>query len=114
MLPSMLYMALAKIAAHQLADVNPDEVARILRVVRRASLGTSWIPALAGVGAGFLAGAAVGVLFARRPGSELRSELIDRVKRGFSWPATVPEPTPHSKPDPQPTSASNGGAPAQV
>ena len=114
MLPSMLYMALAKFATHKLADVNPDEVARILKVVRRASLGTSWVPAIAGLGTGFLAGAAVGVLFARRPGSELRSELIDRVKRALSRPAAAPEPATRSEPVSPATSASNGGAPAEI
>lgn len=114
MLLSLLYMALTKLATHKLADVNPDEVARILRIVRRASAGTSWVPGLVGLGTGFLAGAAVGVLFARRPGSELRSELIARVKSGLGGSMTAPEPQAPPESEQQTTSPSNGGAPAEI
>lgn len=63
---------------NQLTDWDRDDVLGMVGLETRRST-TDWmVPALSAFGVGVLVGVGVGMLFAQKPGNELRSDLRQR------------------------------------
>lgn len=63
-------------------DVDKDDILDLVGLEARRSTGDKLVPALAIFGAGVLVGAGLGLLFAQKPGRELRGDLRERLNKG--------------------------------
>ncbi|MBC7793754.1 MAG: YtxH domain-containing protein [Clostridia bacterium] len=61
-----------------LKKLDADEILKAIGLERTSSSLTSMLPTLGGFGIGILVGAALGLAFAPKTGSETRTELADR------------------------------------
>jgi hypothetical protein len=114
-LTPLVHMTLSRLAAETLADINPRDVSRALRTVRRAAARASWGPSLIGLSAALATGAAVGVLLAPRAGKETRSALRDRLRQALRSMRSVTGPETDSPSGPRAAaSAPDNGHAARV
>lgn len=64
-----------------LRNVDPDDMLELIGLQRRSA--TDWIlPTVGALSVGILVGAGLGLLFAPKPGSELRGDLKNRIQGG--------------------------------
>ena len=64
-----------------LKDLSSDDVLGALGLQSRQTAGDYILPALGIFGVGVLVGASLGLLFAPKPGAELRHQIGDKVRR---------------------------------
>jgi hypothetical protein len=64
-----------------LTDIDSDDVLEKIGLERHRSTGDKLVPALALFGAGVLVGVGLGLMLAPKPGSELRGDLQEGLKR---------------------------------
>jgi hypothetical protein len=80
-----------KKGAKQLSKYDKDDVLAMLGLeTKRSTLGVI-LPAVGFFGVGILAGVGLGLLFAPKPGSELREELGEQVKQAVKKEGMRPE-----------------------
>ena len=63
---------------NSMRSIGADDILAALGLQRRRTMAASMLPMISGFAAGALAGAAVALLFAPRPGHEMRRELKGR------------------------------------
>ena len=63
----------------RMPDVDKDDLLDFVGLESRRSAGDKLVPALAIFGAGVLVGAGLGLLFAQKPGRELRGALREKI-----------------------------------
>jgi hypothetical protein len=116
MVSSLITSELVKLAIQKLAEVKPEDVARALKSLERATTGRlGFVPRLGGFGAGVALGVGVGLLFAPRAGKEMREAITEAVRQRLqslqNRKAGTGEPTAASTPpvEPQGPEAATGG-----
>jgi hypothetical protein len=67
--------------AKDLTDITTDDVLSALGLQTRRTAGDYLLPALGIFGVGLLVGAGIGLLFAPKPGSDLRHQIGSRIRR---------------------------------
>lgn len=74
----------------QFSDLEADDVLNLVGLeTRRGS--TDWVvPTLSAFGIGVLVGVGVGMLFAQKPGTELRTDLRNRIGGGEAGKPATP------------------------
>jgi hypothetical protein len=64
-----------------LTDITTDDVLAALGLQSRRTVGDYMLPALGIFGVGLLVGAGIGLLFAPKPGADLRHQIGSRIRR---------------------------------
>jgi hypothetical protein len=67
--------------ARDITDITTDDVLSALGLQARRSVGDYLLPALGIFGVGLLVGAGIGLLFAPKPGIDLRHQIGSRIRR---------------------------------
>lgn len=66
----------------QLSDLEADDLLNVVGLETRRGASDWVVPTLSAFGVGVLVGVGVGLLFAQKPGTELRSDLRTRIGSG--------------------------------
>ncbi len=64
-----------------ITDITTDDVLAALGLQTRRTAGDYLLPALGIFGVGLLVGAGIGLLFAPKPGAEIRHQIGSRIRR---------------------------------